>query len=135
MTDLIELFRSIKQRPSLFMHPVKYDSAVSLMEGYNLAVDGHLLEGFHEWTNIKLGFLCQFHWGRIITTFPDAFGFPGDFREEESLVEREKIAIAILFNELEEFYMVKKDRSKGLRWIYAQYDELRKKLNEELENE
>ena len=135
MADMIDLFRHIKHRPSMYLYPIKYDSAAALMEGYDLATDYNLLEGFHAWLNVKLVFLCNWGWQRLIIEFPETFGLPRGFREEEPSIEHEKLAITALFNELEEFYQVKKDHTKGLRWIYAQYDELYKKLDEEIENE
>lgn len=134
MTDMINLFRSIKDRPSMFMFPVKYDSAAALIAGYDIATDGNLLEGFHEWLNLKLGFRCEFCWDRLLIEFPKTFGLPEGFRGQEPTEEHEKLAITALCNELEEFYLVKKDRwAKGLRWIYAQYDALYKKFDKEQE--
>ena len=136
MTDMVELFRHIKLRPSMYLYPVRYDLAAALIAGYDLATDYNLLEGFHEWLNVKLGFRCELGWPRLIIEFPETFGLPEGFRDKEPSVEHEKIAIEALFNELEEFYLVKKDRwAKGLRWIYAQYDELGKKLDKEIEEQ
>ena len=124
MADVIDLFRHIKSRPSLYMHPVKYSSAVALLAGYDLATDSLFLQGFCEWLVLKLGYRCNFYWGRIIPmiAFPEA---PLDIFVENKLSnEQEEIAITTLFDELEEFYLVKKDSTKGLRWIYAQYEHI-----------
>jgi len=124
MTDFIDFCRSIKTRPSMFLWPVKYYSAVNLVIGYNYAVDSLLLEGFHEWLILKLGFRCEFYWGRLIPmiVFPETPDLLEEWREDKPSIEQEKMAIIRLADELEEFYQVKKDQNRGLRWIYAQYD-------------
>jgi len=123
MTDIIEFFKHIKTRTSMYIQPVKYDSVVALMTGYDLATDDFLLQGFHEWLVLKLGYRSNFYWGRLILML----AFPETSLEElhgdKLSIEDREIAIATLFNELEEFYLIKKDRNKGLRWIYAQYEE------------
>jgi len=103
-----------------------------LVTGYDLATDDLLLEGFHEWLLVKLGCRCEFYWGCLIPciAFPDNLNLFEEWTKNKPSIEQENIAITTLFNELEEFYLVKKDRNKGLRWIYAQYDELCKRLDD-----
>ena len=137
MNNFIELCRGIKSRPNMYMHPVQYYSAVNLVTGYDYATNSLLLEGFHEWLNVRLGFRCSWHWGRLfqMIVFPKTPDLFEKWSKVEPSVEQDKLAISKLFDELEEFYLIKKDRNKGLRWIYAQYDELCKKEDEEIDKE
>jgi len=131
MADLIEQFRHVKSRPDMYLCPVKYKSAVALVIGYDLATDDLLLQGFHEWLMVKLEYRSSFFWSRLIPmiAFPDTPDLFEEWSEDTPSLEDEKITITTLFYELEEFYLVKKDQSRGARWVYAQYDELCKRLD------
>ena len=137
MKNFIELCQHIKRRPSMWLWPVKYYSAANLVIGYDVAMDELLLEGFREWIILKLGERCNWHWIRHIPllVFPETPFLFEEWSEVKASPEQEKMAICRLFDELEEFYLVKKDRDKGLHWIYAQYDELCRKEDERIDRE
>ena len=124
LSDVIVLFENIKKRTSMYIYPVNYDTVASMIIGYNLAMRGCLLDGFQEWITIKFGDKCQLVWDRIILllTFPDN---PG---AHCSPIPDDRLAIDKLFDLLEEFLLIKQDRNRGTRWIYAQYEQWLKEI-------
>ena len=52
--SLPEVLANLRKRPSIYINPETYDTAVAFVDGYDAATRRGLLVGFHEWLIVKL---------------------------------------------------------------------------------
>lgn len=86
-----------------------YSSAVALLSGYDLGIDGWLLEGFREWLLSRTIGGENLGWWALVLDF----SFPGSRNPESSLIESpeaERLAVENLFLLIIEFV---EERSSG----------------------
>lgn len=61
-----EIVEGLKKRPRMFLSVVTFDTIVAYLSGYDLAVMGGLLLGFHEWLVVRVGRGENVVWDRLV---------------------------------------------------------------------
>lgn len=133
-SDIIETFKHMKLRTCMYVNPLDYNTVTTFIEGYDYGMRRCLLEGFYEWLVMKYGEECSMGWPYLAVMILERERSGADSPPLD-----DRMAIDKLFDLLEEFLLIKQDRSRGTRWIYAQYEqwysEYDKRLDEEIKRE
>lgn len=61
-----ELLVDFESRAGMYIDPVRFETVVAFVNGYNLATDNTLLFGFREWLQVKLGRRSALVWSHLI---------------------------------------------------------------------
>src|ERR1700730_2557605 len=117
-----QLFENVRKRPGMYFgEAVTYEVAAAFVLGYDLAYEGGLLAGFHEWLVLRLGEGSNIGWSSLVLDF----AFPGASPAEKALrswPEAERHAIDTLFDLLAEFDVVR-SKHDGLKEIFLAYEQ------------
>lgn len=92
---------NVAQRPAMYFLPIEYDVATAFLAGFNLACDGSLLGGFHEWILRKVGRDGNLCWSELALRLI----FPEARSPREQLIQsgEQKRAVESLFKILDQF--------------------------------
>ena len=109
----------LKRHPGIMISNVNFDAVVAFIDGFNLAISGGLLVGFHEWLVVKLGYGNNFHWSGLVLRL--AFAQAETPEEQLHDAGNQKRALDSLFGHLESF-LRERESAEGLRRIFLKYE-------------
>jgi hypothetical protein len=67
--DLAEVCLNLSKRRRMYLPDERYSSAVSFIEGFNIALDGEPLKGFQKWVSVRIrGGHSSLHWSIIVAS-------------------------------------------------------------------
>jgi hypothetical protein len=115
--SLPEVLANLRKRPSMYIRPATYDTAVAFVDGYDAATRRGFLVGFHEWLVVKLGEGNNLAWPALVSGLMQR----GTAVKELKGQYDHNVAIEFLFATLEQF-LDERDISGGMRTIYIAYD-------------
>lgn len=115
-----ELFEGIRTRTSMYLMEETYAAAAALVLGYDLACEGGVLVGFHEWLVVRLDGGSNLHWSALVldAAFPSA---KDPQRAVHASPKAQRHAIDTLFALLAEYDDVR-TRQDGLKHIFVAFD-------------
>lgn len=115
--SLPEVLANLRKRPSMYINPATYETAVAFVNGYDAAIRRGLLVGFHEWLVVKLDNGNNLAWPSLVS---DLIQRTNTVKELKS-PDDHKAAIEFLFATLDQF-LDERDEFMGLRRIYNAYE-------------
>jgi hypothetical protein len=115
-----EIFEGIRTRTSMYLVEETYAAAAALVLGYDLACEGGVLVGFHEWLVVRLDGGSNLHWSALVldAAFPSAKDVHKAVRASP---KAQRHAIDTLFELLAEFDQVRA-KHDGLKDIFLAFD-------------
>jgi hypothetical protein len=113
------LFKNVRRRTEMYVSKQTYAIVAAFVQGYDMAYEGGLLNGFKEWLVLRLQKGSNLGWPALVLDI----AFPTVRNPEACLgtPESERLAIEMLFDLLAEFDIVREDRD-GLRKILVAYE-------------
>jgi hypothetical protein len=108
----------VRKSPGMYISPVEFDVMAAFLQGFHVATNGGLLQGFREWLVIKLDHGNNLAWSQLVLHL----AFPETPSPEHCLVQNggQQRAIDVLFRLVEEFWQAK-ESPRGLRGVYVEY--------------
>jgi hypothetical protein len=118
------LFENVRHRTEMYVSKQTYAIVAAFVQGYDMAYEGGVLNGFKEWLVLRLQKGSNLGWSALVLDI----AFPNACDPEESLgtPESERLAIETLFDLLAEFDIVCEDRDE-LRKVLVDYEKHIKK--------
>ncbi|MFF5931560.1 hypothetical protein [Streptomyces hydrogenans] len=95
-----DIWDSFKRRPGMFVSRVTFGAVVGFLNGYAVASDKALLDGFREWLATKLGYGSNL----VYWVLAEKLIFPDGRPEEPWSPEIEQHAVAGLIGLIDEFF-------------------------------
>lgn len=119
--DYVEIFRMARDRPGMLGLDGSFVAAAAFVNGCDAGNSWRLLDGFGEWLATGLGDGANLSWQALVVRRSLLGGSPNS--PAELVGEQENsVAVARLFELLEEFWDVR--RKRGLAEIFAQYSKV-----------
>src|SRR5579872_3126146 len=115
---LPESLRRVACAPGMYLPNCSFDSVVSFLQGFDLALQGALLCGYREWLVVQMGGGSNLSWSQlvhqsILRTRPAA--------SSDSIAEVEGVA-DYMFQSLNAF-LAERSKSNGLRNLFMRYQQ------------
>lgn len=67
--NLQELCAHLQKRRRMYLHDDRYSTAVSFVEGFNVALGGEPLQGFQQWIALRIrGGESSLHWAYLVAS-------------------------------------------------------------------
>lgn len=105
----------------MFLPDETYASAVAFVLGYDLACEGGICLGFHEWLVMRVGGGSNLSWDGLALHV----AFPTSNNPQEAVKtssEAERHAIDVLFRLLAEYDDEVRSKHEGLREVFLAYE-------------
>ncbi|SMD25207.1 hypothetical protein [Lentzea albidocapillata] len=116
--DYLEIFKMARDRPRMLGLDGSFVAAAAFVNGCDAGNSWRLLDGFREWLATGLGDGANLSWQALVVRHSLSGGSPNSPAELVGEGEN-SVAVARLFELLEEFWEVRQKRS--LAGIFAQY--------------
>jgi hypothetical protein len=94
------------KHPLMYIPKLDFDSAVSFLQGFNLAREGEILAGFREWLVVKVGNGNNLAWYELVLRL--AYPEPGARPDELPATDQGRL-VGLLFATFEEFWKVREE--------------------------
>ncbi len=120
MRQYREIFEGVQTRTSMYLPDETYAAAAAFVLGYDIACEGGVLVGFHEWLVVRLDGGSNLHWSALVldAAFPSA---RDPQRAVNASPKAQRHAIDTLFGLLAQYDDVRA-KQDGLKGVFLAYD-------------
>ena len=102
--NLKELCAHLQNRRRMYLHDDRYSTAVSFIEGFNVALDGEPLKGFQPWLAGRIrGGESILHWAYLVASVRTPEVLEGRLRLDQIPSDYDKVLVVDLLRLIEEF--------------------------------
>ena len=110
--EWVSFIDHLTTRPGMWVGSANYDLIVTFLNGYNHALGGAMLAGFHEWLEMRFGRGHSLAWPALIRY--ETLGYPDDQNETDT--DGDDKLLSVLRDLLTEYFRHRK--TIGLRNVY-----------------